>query len=579
MSLNYALLNGASGLRTTQTAINTVSHNLANSETLGYSRQRVSMSAQPGAYGATSKGGRGATVSQISRVSDRFVTAQVRRDRNLLGFFTSRENALYALDSMYSEDIAPSISGGLDGFFNSVRDLTRDPAGRGARTQMIGGGDNMAEVFHRTHADLRRLQIDLDKDVVGRVQEINDLITYIAQLNTEVVAAGTSSMDFEDKRDEAVARLTELIPITTVPQDSGSVHIQLDGVGTIVQDGLHATMQALPDPAERRSVLVEFTGIGGIDRRDITAKIDRGELGGLLTLRDDTVQGLLNDINTLALEFAEAVNAQHESGFDLNGNRGQAFFTFDDPAGDPAANIRVNAAIVANTDLVAVSSSALLDPVTGAVVGGVPGDAHNGIALSNLQYMTRSVIAGVASGSSYTGSIAVGGVYNASIGSTAITVTAINAGGPGAATFRIDGLPASVLAAGSEDNGGVGYSLAQLNAILNPTGVNLNMEENGSAFAAGDTINVDFFSRTSTFNRKIAETIQHVGEVAQTNYEQTEIHMTRLTASEKLKESVVGVSIDEELLDLTRFEKQFAANGKVIQTVNDLMDSVLALVG
>jgi flagellar hook-associated protein FlgK len=105
------------------------------------------------------------------------------------------------------------------------------------------------------------------------------------------------------------------------------------------------------------------------------------------------------------------------------------------------------------------------------------------------------------------------------------------------------------------------------------------MEDNGSAFTAGDSINVDFFSRTSTFNRKIAETIQHVGEVAQTNYEQTEIHVTRLTASEKLKESVMGVSIDEELLDLTRFEKQFAANGKVIQTVNDLMDSVLALVG
>jgi len=579
MGLNYALLNGASGLRTTQTAINTVSHNLANSETQGYSRQRVSMSAQPGEYGDASRGGRGATVSKISRVSDRFVTEQVRRDRNLLGFFTSRENALYALDSMYSEEIAPSISAGLDGFFNSARDLTRDPAGRGARTQLIGGANNMVEVFRRTQADLRRLQIDLDKDVTGRVGEINDLMEYIAQLNTEVVAAGTSGMDFEDKRDEAIARLTELIPITTVHQDSGSIHIQLNGVGTIVQDGLHATMNALPDPAERRNVRVEFTGIGGIDTRDITGKIDRGELGGLLTLRDDTVEGLLDDINTLAIEFAEAVNAQHEAGFDLNGNRGQAFFTFDDPTGDAAANIQVNSAIVDDTDLIAVSSSALLDPVTGAVVGGVPGDAHNGIALSNLQYMTRSVIAGVAAGSTYTGSVEVGGVYNASLGSTALSITAINAGAPGAATFRIDGLPASVLAPGSEDNAGAGYTLAELNAILNPTGVNLNMQDNNSAFSAGDVINVDLFSRTSTFNRKIAETIQHVGEVAQTNYEQTEIHVTRLTASEKLKESVVGVSIDEELLDLTRFEKQFAANGKVIQTVNDLMDSVLALVG
>jgi len=135
------------------------------------------------------------------------------------------------------------------------------------------------------------------------------------------------------------------------------------------------------------------------------------------------------------------------------------------------------------------------------------------------------------------------------------------------------------LPVGAEDNGGAGYTLAEINALLNPTGVNLNMETNGSSFTVGDSVNVDFFSRTSTFNRKVAETLQFVGQTAKTNYDQGVIHTTRLSASEKLKESVTGVSIDEELLDLTRFEKQFAANGKVIQTVNELMDSVLNLVG
>ena len=66
MGLNYALLNGASGLRTTQTAINTVSHNLANSETDGYSRQRVSMSSQPGEYGATPPSARGAILARLA---------------------------------------------------------------------------------------------------------------------------------------------------------------------------------------------------------------------------------------------------------------------------------------------------------------------------------------------------------------------------------------------------------------------------------------------------------------------------------------------------------------------------------
>jgi flagellar hook-associated protein 1 FlgK len=579
MGLNYALLNGASGMRATQTAINTVSHNLANSETEGYSRQRVFMSSQPGSASDPSKGGRGATIEKVTRVSDRFVSEQVRRDRNLLGFFTSREQALQSLESVYSEDIAPSINTGFDQFFNTLRDLTRDPANRGARSQFLSGAQGIVDVFRSVHEDLRKLQLGIDNDLAGRVGEVNDLAALIAQLNTEVVAAGGASLDFEDKRDEAIRRLSELVPISVVEQSTGSVHVQLEGVGTIVQDGLSAKISTLPDPANRRVARVMLTGIGSVEQRDITEKISRGEVGGLLALRDQTIGTLLNDINALAQEFADSLNAQHEAGFDLNGDRGQALFTFKDPAGDPASNIQINAAISANSDLIALSSNALRDPVTGAVTAGVPGDALNGIAMTDLQYMTRTVIAGVQSGSSYTGRVQVGGTYNASIGTTPVQLTAISNGDPSTVTFRIDGLPTALLAAGLEDNGGAGYTAAQVNAILNPLGVNLNFDTNGSTFTAGDQVNVDFVSRPSTFNRKVAETLQFVGQTAKFNYEQTDIHANRLHQSESLMESVVGVSIDEELLDLTRFEKQFAANGKVIQTVNDLMDSILQLVG
>lgn len=576
MGLNYALLNGASGMRATQTAINTVSHNLANSETEGYSRQRVFMSSQPGSASDPSRGGRGATIEKVTRVSDRFVSEQVRRDRNLLGFFTSREQALQSLESVYSEDIAPSINTGFDSFFNNLRDLTRDPANRGARAQFLSGAQGIVDVFRNVHEDLRRLQIGIDQDLAGRLGEVNDLAARIAQLNTEVVAAGGASLDFEDKRDQAIRRLSELVPVSVVEQGTGSVHVQLDGVGTIVQDGLSAEIKTLPDPANRRVARVVLTGIGAAEARDVTDKITRGEVGGLLALRDQTIGALLTDINALAQEFSDALNAQHAAGFDLNGDRGQALFTFKDPAGDPAANIQVSAAVAANTDLLAISSSALRDPVTGAVTAGVPGDALNGIAMTDLQYMTRTAIAGVQAGSTYTGRVQVGGSYNASIGSTPVTLTAVSGGAPGAVTFRVDGLPA---AAGVEDNGGVGYSVAQVNTLLSSLGVNLNLDVNGSSFTAGDRVNLDLVARPSTFNRKVAETLQFVGQTAKFNYEQADIHVNRLQQSEKLMESVVGVSIDEELLDLTRFEKQFAANGKVIQTVNELMDSILQLVG
>jgi flagellar hook-associated protein 1 FlgK len=556
-----------------------VSHNISNSETEGYSRQRVRSGSQPAEYGDPRRGGRGARIESISRASDRFVNEQVRRDRTLLGFFTSRERALYALESVYSEDIAPSINSGFDSFFNSLRDLTRDPANRGARSNFLGGAQEIVDVFRTVHEDLRKLQIDIDLDITGRVDEVNHLTSYIAQLNSQVVASGKSSMDYEDKRDEAVRRLSELVDITILPQDSGSVNIQLSGVGTLVQDHLAANIEAIPDPSNRRSVTLEFTGVGGSNRRDVTSQIDRGELGGLLNLRDQTIGTLLDDVNGLALQFANSVNAQHEAGFDLNGDRGQALFTFDDTNGDPAANISVNIDIAADTDLIAISANALRDPVDGSVEGGVPGDALNGIAITELQYMTMSVLASATAGSTYTGNITVGGAYNGGFGEQEATLTVLDDTTPNDPRFRLDIANIVPPPPGGADNGGAGYTINEINAILAPSNVSLNFDQNGSQFTNGDTVEINLFKRDSTFNRTVAETLQYVGQTAATNYQQTDIYATRLDQSSKLQESVSGVSIDEELLDLTRFEKQFAANGRVIQTVNELMDSVLSLIG
>jgi flagellar hook-associated protein 1 FlgK len=164
------------------------------------------------------------------------------------------------------------------------------------------------------------------------------------------------------------------------------------------------------------------------------------------------------------------------------------------------------------------------------------------------------------------------------LGNGVIDLQVVNAGDPSTATFFFNGAPAGVAFPNGIDNGGVGYTVAEINDILNPGNTSLSFEENGSSFTAGDRVSVSLFTNGATFNRRVAESLQKVGQVASHNYQQHDIYNTRLSQSETLLESVSGVSIDEELLDLNRYEKQFAANGKVIQAVNELMDSVLALV-
>jgi flagellar hook-associated protein 1 FlgK len=69
-----------------------------------------------------------------------------------------------------------------------------------------------------------------------------------------------------------------------------------------------------------------------------------------------------------------------------------------------------------------------------------------------------------------------------------------------------------------------------------------------------------------------------VGQISADNIRQSDLFTVRLDQSEALRESISGVSTDDEMMDLTRFQKQFEANGKVIKTVTDLMDTVLQLV-
>lgn len=490
MSLNYALLNGSSGLRASQTAITTVSHNISNSSTEGYTRQRVQFGAQPAAFSGR-RGGRGAQIESIDRVADRFANDQVRRDRTLLGYFNVRQKGLAVLESRFTDDSAPALNNAFDTFFNSLRDLTRDPSNKGARSGFVNGAQQLAATLRGSYDDFRQVQADIDRDIDEKVSKINSLTAQIAELNNQVLSAGDGAIDYMDQRDVAIRSLSELIPITVHPQKNKTVSVQLQGVGTLVQEHLSASLSTLQNPAPGAGNLltVQYTPIGAnaSSLLDITAKVNQGELGGLLDLRDRVVGAQITRLNQITDTFMTAVNNGHQAGFDLRGNTGLPLFTLSPAGSDPAAGIVVNDTIVNDVSLLAIAGSkgnAVLDanglPVLDALGNptftGASGDAINGMSLSDIQYAQQ---------------VALGGI---------------------------------------------------------------------------------------TINRGIAEMTQVVGQISADNFRQSDLYAVRLDQSEALRESISGVSTDDEMMDLTKFQKQFEANGKVIKTVSDLMDSVLQLV-
>lgn len=468
LGLRAAFVTSLSGLRTSQVALATVSHNIANADTVGYSRQRIEATARDAIrLGAMGYVGQGVDVDNITRADAQFLELQVMRDRTLSGFYNGREETLAIFERLYAEGSTPTVGDALDAFFDAARELSQDPSSFGSRGAFANAVEGVAETFRTLAGDARVVQRGIDDDLSAQIDRVNQLGRKIAEMNARIVAAevgGEQANDFRDQRDLAIRELSELVDVNVLPQRNGTVSVEIAGRYNLVQEDFAATLETVPDPANAGLLAVEYVGVTG-QRVDITRRLDEGTLGGLLDVRDRIIAEQLQQLDQLAFSFAEEVNAIHRAGFGLDGVGGRDLFTPPGGVADAAANLTVDPAITADPLLIAAAT----DPL------GVPGDNRNLLALADLQHASFGVL------------------------------------------------------------GDVG------------------------------------------FNRFYAELLHQVGTEAASNRDRATFHAVRAEQTEGLRESVEGVSIDDEMIELTRYQKHFEANSKVINTVEGLLDTLMQI--
>lgn len=468
MGLRGAFVSGLSGLRVSTGALATVGHNIANAHTVGYSRQRAEIGQRdPIRFATAGYLGQGADINAISRAEDRFLERQVIRDRTLSGFYNGREETLAIFERLYAEGQTPTVGDALDSFFNAARELSQDPSSYGPRTGFVQAVEGVANTFRTLANDATTLRHGIDDDLEAHLEDVNRLAKKIAEMNARIVSGeigGAQLNDFRDQRDQAIREMSELVDVNVLPQKNGTVSIEIAGHFNIVQEDFAARLEGLPNPANDGLIDIELVGASG-ERSNITAELDEGLIGGLVDLRDGTIAEQLANLDQLAFQFAQEVNAIHRAGFGLDGVGGRDLFVPLAGQDDAAGNLYVDAAILADPNLVAAAT----DPL------GVPGDNRNLQALADLQHADHAVL--------------------------------------------------------------------------------------------GDV----------NFNRYYAELLNQVGTAAAENRDRAVFHAVRADQSENLRESVEGVSIDDEMIDLTRFQKHFEANSKVITTVEAMLDTLMQI--
>ena len=316
------LLNiGKSGLFTAKQSMSTTSHNIANANTEGFSRQEVrtetGITLPEGDYVL----GTGAEVQSIKRQHDELVEKKLNTSITNHKFNEERSLQLGHVEEIFNEINSEGMNKVLNRFFNSFRELSNQPENETIRNVVKENAKIVVGDFHRMQSSLDDVRASINKKLSLSIDEINGLSKNIAKLNKEIniqEVAGGMANDLRDQRDRAVRTLTEYFPLSTYSDSKGQFVVSIEGVGSLVAGGLAqelsvgSTVKDGGNSADKGDVQIFFTNRPGVS---MSEKIKGGLLGAQLKTRNEEVVGLEKQIDELAHGLVLATNAIHRRGF------------------------------------------------------------------------------------------------------------------------------------------------------------------------------------------------------------------------------------------------------------------------
>lgn len=344
------LLNlGSQSVLTAQRQLNTTGHNISNANTEGYSRQSVIQGTNmPRQYGGETYG-MGVHVEKVRRSWDQFAVNELNVSTTNYAHKLDDEANLEMLSSMLSSVASKKIPENLNEWFDGVKSLADSPNDVGARKVVLEKAGLITQNLNDFHETIRRQSDVTNKKLDLGIERVNQLAVEIRDLHRLMMRTPGPHNDLMDTHEKLVAELSEYTKVTVTPRKNAegfNIHI---GNGHTLVSGTEASelkmIDGYPDVHQRRLAMIEGKGIKAITTKDID-----GKLGAMLSMRDEKIPQLMDELGRLATSFSYEVNKLQSQGLDLRGNIGGLIFT--DVNSDIVAESRVVTASDSTADIV-----------------------------------------------------------------------------------------------------------------------------------------------------------------------------------------------------------------------------------
>ena len=541
-----SLINSAmSGLSAAQSALNTVSNNISSYNVAGYTRQTTILGASNSTLTGGGWVGNGVYVSGVQREYDAFITNQLRAAQNQSSGLTTRYQQMSKIDDVLS-DTTNSLSANLQDFFKSLQTLVSNAEDPAARQTVLGKADGQVNQFKTNDQYLRDQDAQVNTAISTSVDQINNYAKQIANLNDQIsrltgVGAGASPNELLDQRDQLVSELNKIVGVDVTVQDSGTYNISIANGYTLVQGSNASQLAAVKSSADPARTTIAYVDAAAGNVEISEKQITTGSLGGLLTFRSQDLDQARNTLNQMALAFADAMNTQHQAGFDANGDAGGKLFDFGSPAvlsnGKNTGSASVTATMTDSTKVQATNYKV----------------EYNG---------TDWTITRLSDNTSFT------------------------AKPDGSGNLSFDGL--NVKISGSADNKD-SFIVKPVNDVIVNMDVAISDESKlamASAKGSGESDNTNgqklldlqsakLVGGNKTFNDAYAALVSTVGSTTASLKTSSETKVNVVTQLTKQQQSISGVNLDEEYGNLQRYQQYYLANAQVLQTASTLFDALI----
>ena len=615
----YSINESASAaLRIAQAGILVTSQNVAGTAVEGFSRRSASTVMDALAPNSLMLNGSSFAVEGFTREYSSLVGAQLLNQQAKSSNSQTLTQYVSTIDSVIADKSA-GLSSAITNFFNTMGKYAADPSNKALASAITGSANVVAQRMTGITTLVSQLKSDSSTGLNDTVRQINTYLPALAAVNQQIIEANSPgnsapSADLLDERDRLLTNLQKLI--------GGQSLINSDGTATQLVNGLPLVERGLANAVSVNgddiSLSVSFKqSNGNITSTQTIQSVDGGQAGALLTLKNDFIPKLEQRLNTAAIALVKVANETIVDnddlsdpiaifGFKVGSNTYSSFTDSDLPVSIPSFDIdsEVDVKNLYNSlgstvlnETATVTFKAMTSGQTVTIAGLTFTAGSSGATAAQVASAYSSLSSGDTSTEINTSKnlgVSSGGTFSSG------TVSSWTSGSPsnGLVSFtsttssqNITNLTVSG-SAGSDvptistwREGFSGNSVYIANRLIAENFVSIAPTDPLAYYNSGNTLDPKIGSneansaqlKSSFLGNVVADLVTDVGVQVATWKNTQKANDTVLANLKDQRDQLSGVNLDEEAANLLKYQQLYSASTKILQTGNQMFNTLLAI--